>query len=109
MVNDEKKNQQHHSMHPSIDHGLLSPSGKMSKRAREAAMKRESNRLFPIGYFDKPEPTLEQKRKATIDNCRQRAKELHGLADRGMCVRKYRREARKLEDLAEKLEKEEIK
>lgn len=31
---------------PAIDHGLLSPSGRMSKRARDAAMKRETARLF---------------------------------------------------------------
>jgi hypothetical protein len=30
----------------SIDHGLLSPSGRMSKRARKAAQKRTSVELF---------------------------------------------------------------
>lgn len=48
---------------PSIDHGLLSPNGRMSKRARDAAMKREAARLFPPGFWDdvnKPprQPTL---------------------------------------------------
>lgn len=32
---------------PSIDHGLLSPSGRTSKRARKAAMEREQERLWP--------------------------------------------------------------
>lgn len=43
---------------PSIDHSLLSPSGKMSKRARRAAMDREREKLFPPGFWDEPVPRL---------------------------------------------------
>ena len=49
---------------PSIDHSLLSPSGRMSKRARRAAMDRETKRLFPDGFWEskpKPAPTEAEK------------------------------------------------
>lgn len=39
-------------MRPTIDDSLLSPSGRMSKRAREAAMKREAKRIIQPGTFD---------------------------------------------------------
>jgi len=88
---------------PSIDHGLLSPSGHISKRARKAAFDREVARLFPEGFnamcAPKPLPKLGE-REALL----QQAARLRGLADRGMCVRKYRREADRLEAEAARLE-----
>ena len=85
---------------PIVDDSLLSPSGKMSKRARKAALKREHDRLFPPGFWDKPEPTVEDKRKGLL----QSAANLRELAARGMNTRKYNREADRLEKEAEGLE-----
>ena len=77
---------------PSIDHSLLSPSGRMSKRARQAAMKRECARLFPPGYWER-EPVK-------LDECARdlnQALRLRELAMRGMNTRKYLTEAERLE------------
>jgi len=89
---------------PSIDHTLLSPSGKCSKRTRAAMLKREAARLFPPGFWEKLQPTDQEKREQQIASLRHRAKELRVLASRGMCTRKYRREADKLELEADALE-----
>lgn len=52
------------SERPSIDHSLLSPSGRVSRRARQAALKREHDRLFPPGYWDAaPKTEAEAKRE----------------------------------------------
>lgn len=88
---------------PSIDHSLLSPSGRCSKRARDAAMKREAAKLFPPGFWDRPAPTLEEQTKNKADELRRTAKTLRELAARGMCSRKYTREAAKLEEQANSL------
>src|ERR1700690_1149210 len=42
---------------PAIDHGLLSPSGHISNRARKAALKREHARLFGNPADEHSEPT----------------------------------------------------
>ncbi len=84
---------------PSIDHSILSPSGHCSKRAREAALKREYARLFPpdvLADFRGHRP-VESKR----DNLLRRAKQLRELAARGMHPRSYPKEAARLERLAE--------
>lgn len=82
---------------PSIDHSLLSPNGRMSKRARKAAEAREFARLFkgigdlkgtPISQPSEKEQHLAQ------------AARLRDLASRGMCVKKYTKEADRLEALA---------
>jgi len=78
---------------PCIDHSGLSPSGRVSKRAREAWEKRELARLFD-GMGDlrgegPPQPTERER------DLRQ-AQQLEALADRGMCPRKYRRMADEL-------------
>lgn len=83
--------------HPSIDHTILSPSGRVSKRAREAALKREHDRLFPTGYWDRPEPTEAEKAAAQRKNLLRRAATLRELAERGMSPRKYTRAADRLE------------
>lgn len=90
--------------HPSIDHSILSPSGRCSKRAREAALKREAARLFPKGYFNEPPKSdrqIAQDRAATL---RRSAENLRSLAARGMTPRKFIREAEKLEAEAAILE-----
>ncbi len=40
---------------PSIDHTVLSPSGRVSKAARKAALKSEAARLFPPGFWSEPQ------------------------------------------------------
>ena len=88
---------------PSIDHTILSPSGRCSKRARDAAMKREAAKLFPPGFWDKPVPTPEEQAKNKADGLRRTAKTLRDLAARGMCSRKYIREAARLEEQADSI------
>lgn len=72
---------------PSIDHSLISPSGRMSKRARAAALRREAARLFPPGTLDRsptPQPSEAERLRA-------HAGRLEELAARGMSPRRYRR------------------
>lgn len=88
---------------PSIDHSMLSPSGRVSKRARAAAMQRESARLFPPGYFDRPEPSAEDQCRAQAEALRRSAANLRDLAARGMSPRKFVREAARLEAEADAL------
>lgn len=91
---------------PAIDHTLLSPSGRASKRARRAALEREAKRLFPPGYFDstsKSDLELAQERVVTL---RKSAQNLRDLAYRGMSPRKYNKAANNLEAQASQIEKE---
>ena len=85
---------------PSIDRSLLSPSGRISKRARKAAINREGERLFPAGYWDAEAPSqaegLERRRTSLLPS----AKHLRDLAARGMSPRKYLKAAQALEALA---------
>jgi hypothetical protein len=76
---------------------LSSPSGHMSKRARRAADRRLDAALFG----DYQPATLVEDEK---DNMLRRAAELRTLASRGMCVRKYTKEAEKLEALVKEVE-----
>ena len=89
---------------PSIDHTILSPSGRVSKRAREAALAREAARLFPPGYWDTPEPTEEEIRRGDIERLRRHAARLMDLADKGMSTKRYTREAEKALRQADELE-----
>ena len=84
-------------MIPAIDHGLLSPSGHMSKRARNAALERERARLFPAGFWDKPEPSATDITTRERERALFRARMLGELAKRGMHPIKYRKEADRLE------------
>lgn len=86
---------------PSIDHSLLSPSGRVSKRARKAAEAREVARLFPP--TPAPEPNPEAVKAAQGYALLRAAANLRELAARGMSTRKYLREAAKLEAQAEAL------
>jgi len=89
---------------PSIDHGFLSPSGRMSSRARKAALERIRKGLFPDGL---PHPTAKQPSRKEM--LLRRAKELRELAARGMSPRKFNREAEKLETEASAIEEEDMK
>jgi hypothetical protein len=89
----------------SIDHGLLSPSGRVSKRARKSAMDRAWAALFPPGFWDKPTATPEVAALETIKRYRRSAAELRELAARGMSCRKFIREAVALETMADSIER----
>jgi hypothetical protein len=82
---------------PTIDHSLLSPSGRVSKRAREAALKREAWNLFPPGYWDSPEKTAEEIAQENIDRLLRAAHNLRGLAARGMSPKKHLKAAEEME------------
>jgi hypothetical protein len=88
---------------PSIDHTLLSPSGRVSKRARAAALVREHAKLFPPGYWDEPGPTEQEKREAKALTLQRSAANLRDLAARGMSPRKFTRAAEALEAEAARL------
>lgn len=88
---------------PSIDHSTLSPSGRTSKRARAAALKREAARLFPPGIWDRDPLTPAQILEKRIVVLRRRAASLFDLAARGMRTKRYRREADALVAEAERL------
>lgn len=68
----------------------------MSKRARAAANKRENARLFPPGFWDfmKPQAETPAQHKERLLH---QARELRGLAERGMHPRSYRKRAEELE------------
>lgn len=93
-------------MHPSIDHTGLSPSGRVSKRARKAWLEREAARLFPPGYFAE----IEREHQARLDaehpaRLRHRAADLRALAARGMQTRALTKEAARLEAEADRLDR----
>lgn len=90
-------------MFPSIDHSLLSPNGRMSKRARKAAMDREAKRLFEgvtslTGEYTQ-EQINEQKRQHNLNY----AAFLRDLAAKGMNPKKHLKLAIQLEAEAEQL------
>jgi hypothetical protein len=82
---------------PIIDHSVLSPSGRVSKRAREATLKREAEILFPPGYWAAPEKTTEEIAQENIDRLLRAARNLRNLAARGMSPKKHLEAAEKLE------------
>jgi len=82
-------------MWQSIDHSFLSPSGKMSKRARKAYLDRFVKELFPEGMREAIKPRCKQPTEK--ERLLAHAKLLRGLADSGMNSKKYYREAEKLE------------
>jgi hypothetical protein len=84
---------------PSIDHSFLSPSGKISKRARKAYMDKFTKELFPDGLILKGQCKQPTKKEKLL----RQAKMLRELADRGMSVKKYNKEADKLEKQANEL------
>jgi hypothetical protein len=79
----------------------------MSRRAREDALKREGERLFPGNEYGpglKGKVSEEEKRISKIASLRHHAATLRDLADRGMSPRKYRKEADKIEMQADEME-----
>ena len=89
---------------PAIDHSILSPSGHCSKRARDAALKRAHDMLFPPGYWDKSEPTQAEKNRAKAEALRRTAATLRDLAALGMKPRAYARRAAEFEADADRLD-----
>jgi hypothetical protein len=89
---------------PAIDHTILSPSGRVSKRARDAALKREAARLFPPGFWNQPEKSAAELRSAKAESLRRSAANLRELAARGMSAKKFTREAARMEAEAAALE-----
>lgn len=88
---------------PTVDHSVLSPSGRTSKRAREAAIKRTAEKLFPPGYWEGLKPGEQDKRLAEAKRLRLAAANLRGLAERGMSPKKFAREAARMESEADEL------
>lgn len=81
---------------PTVDHSTLSPSGKVSSRARKAAQERAREELFGDGLaFPQTEQPTERERLL------RRIAELEELAGRGMGPRKHWREAKRLRKLLE--------
>jgi len=94
------------SERPALDHSLLSPSGRMTKRARTTALARETARMFPPGYWDAPAQSVNERRAGDAKRLRLAAQNLRELAARGMQVRKCLKEASRLEAEASKLEED---
>ena len=94
-------------MRPSIDHGTLSPSGRVSERARRKATERAASVLFPPGYWEsiRPEPSEDERRASEIQRLRRTAAQLRDLASRGMHPRSYPKQATALEARADALER----
>ena len=84
---------------PSIDHSILSPSGKISKRARQAAIQREAEILFADVDLNPP-----VKQPTEAERLRRQASQLLDLANRGMKPIAYKRLAAELIKQAETLE-----
>jgi hypothetical protein len=83
---------------PGLDHSLLSPSGKVSSRARQAALRRAVVDIFgPEGL--QPASVSQPSERETLVR---QARELRDLAARGMSPRKCRKQAALLEARASK-------
>jgi hypothetical protein len=96
-IGDREEESMKKPFRPTIDHSLLSPSGRVSKRAREEAMKREAEILFPPGYWAAPEKTTEGIAQENIDRLLRAAHNLRGLAARGMSPKKHLKAAEEME------------
>ena len=79
---------------PMFDHGILSPSGRVSKRARKAALARAAKDIFPDGLA---RPTCLQ--LTMREQLLSQAQNLRALAARGMRPRAFIKEAERLEAL----------
>lgn len=78
---------------PSIDHGALSPSGRVSKRSKAASIKRASLALFgPKGLQANESPRRDEYKYLMA-----KAAELRGLALRGLKPIAYLKKANELE------------
>jgi hypothetical protein len=100
--NADAKSPDQQSSRPSIDHSILSPSGRVSKRSEKAAKERASLELFgPQGLARPQGPTQPTEQ----ESLRRYAAELRGLAERGMKPIAYAKKAKELEDRANELDK----
>ena len=79
------------------DHGMLSPSGHVSKRSRDAALERARVELFGTEGLQRP-PVPQP---SEVEYLRRKASELRGLAQRGMKPRAYKRKADELDAQAD--------
>lgn len=84
---------------PCIDHSLLSPNGHMSKRARTAALTRETARIFEGVDLTPKLPPQPSKR----DRLLQEATRCRELASRGMRPRAFIKQAEMCERQAAEL------
>lgn len=85
---------------PAIDQSYLSPSGRVSQRAKRVSDERVRRELFPPGFWDwltQSRPMTDAEKAASL---RAAAMNLRELADRGMRPRAHRREADRLDALA---------
>jgi len=82
-----------------IDHGVLSASGRVSRRSEKLAKARNYAILFPDG-FPCPQPPPQPTQAEALYR---QAAQLRELADRGMSPTKYRKKATKLEAEAARL------
>lgn len=73
-----------------------SPSGRMSARAKDAALKRLSTQLFGEGGLQKAAPAQESEAANMLRN----AKQLRQLAAGGMSVKKFTKQADLMEQAA---------
>jgi hypothetical protein len=89
---------------PSIDHTVLSPSGRVSKAARKAALKSEAARLFPPGFWSEPQKSAAEQGREKAASLRRSAANLRHLAALGMSKRKFTRAAERMEAEAAALE-----
>jgi hypothetical protein len=87
---------------PSIDHSFLSPSGKISKKSRDKYLKQFAKELFPKEMFPNGLQG-ECRQPSEKERLLSQAKRLRDLANNGMCVRKYNKEADRLELIASRI------
>lgn len=80
-------------MRPSIDHSILSPSGRVSKRARRDAIKRARKELFPDGFWDPPEGEKERTERAgRIAQLERKVQDYQHFIKQGFRPRVHKRE-----------------
>lgn len=87
---------------PSIDHSILSPNGRVSKRSREAAMERVRKELF--ADIEDPQIFKPPTNAEKALSLRRTAENLRQLAARGMKPKAYVKAAAKLETEADVLD-----
>jgi hypothetical protein len=85
---------------PSVDHSILSPNGRVSKRSKDVAMARTREALFGPGGLQRPQVA----QPSEAESLRRQAAELRRLAAGGMKPRAYAKKAAELEQRAAALE-----
>ena len=94
---------------PSIDHSILSPCGRISKRAKAAYMARHDAEVAAWWAAKYPAPSEAEKAReaatARVKSLRATAANLRDLAARGMTPRKFTKAATAIEAEADALER----